>query len=172
MKIRKLSQPTARERAALHGLLRDSVDHGASVGYVLPLPETTVEKFWDGVLSELPSGERILLVADVGDDIAGCVHLSLCMKPNGAHRAEVQKLLVHSAHRGKGVARALMTALEQEALALSRTLLVLDTETDSVADSLYEKLGYQRFGVVPRYAGTPDGALKHCSFFYRELRPA
>jgi ribosomal protein S18 acetylase RimI-like enzyme len=169
MAIEILKTPTPAQRDALHGLLRDAVDHGASVGYVLPLPDAQVADFWQNAFDEAARGERVLLIAVENGGIAGSVQLSLCGKPNGAHRAEVQKLLVHSAHRRKGIARQLMTAIEREARALSRMLLVLDTESGSVADRLYEKLGYRRIGTVPRYAATPDGALKDCAFFYREL---
>ena len=153
--IRRLASPTLAEREALHALLRDSVRNGASVGYLLPLPETTVENFWNDMFAQVQRGERILLVAGDSDSIAGSVQLSLCMKPNGRHRAEVQKLLVHSNHRRQGLALRLMRAIEDEAAKSSLTLLTLDTETGSAAETLYDRLGYQRVGVVPRYAGLP-----------------
>ncbi len=167
--IRRITSPTLAERKALHALLRDSVQHGASVGYLLPLPETTLEDFWNDMFAQVQRGERILLVAGDSDDIAGSVQLSLCMKPNARHRAEVQKLLVHSSHRRQGLALRLMEAIEDEATKSSLTLLTLDTETGSAAETLYDRLGYRRVGIVPRYAGLPSGELRHCTFFYREL---
>lgn len=168
--LRRITSPTPAERSALHALLRDSVDHGASIGYLLPLEEAVVAEFWQRMFAEVAGGERILLVAEHGGAIVGSAQLALCMKPNGRHRAEVQKVLVHSAHRRRGLARELMAAIEAQAAQLSRTLLTLDTETGSAAETLYEKLGYRRVGVVPNYAGVPSGELRTCTFFYRELQ--
>ena len=168
--IRCLTSPTLTERKALYALLRDSVQHGASVGYLLPLPETTLEDFWNDMFAQVQRGERIILVAGDTDAIAGSVQLSLCTKPNGRHRAEVQKLLVHSSQRRQGLALRLMTAIEAEAGQHSLTLLTLDTETGSAAETLYDRLGYVRVGAIPRYAGVPSGELRTCTFFYRELR--
>jgi len=49
-----------------------------------------------------------------------------------------------------------------------RTLLVLDTAS-ATAERLYERLGWQRAGVVPDYALLPDGALCSTTFFYKRL---
>ena len=67
--------------------------------------------------------------------------LSLESRPNGHHRAEVRKLLVHRRARGRGLGTALMQRAEQDALALGRTLLLLDTETGSAAETLYLSSG-------------------------------
>jgi acetyltransferase len=61
------------------------------------------------------------------------VQLGLCTKPNGVHRAEVQKLLVHT-----GIAstrhRAEAHGCDRGAgLPAQRTLLYLDTEPDKAA---------------------------------------
>jgi hypothetical protein len=46
---------------------------------------------------------------------------------------------------------------------------MLDTETGSVADTLYERAGWTRYGVVPAYAADPSGVPRPCSFFYKPL---
>jgi GNAT superfamily N-acetyltransferase len=61
-------------------------------------------------------------------------------------------MLVHPDVRRRGVARALMTALEDVARAEGRTLLTLDTVTGSRAERLYASMGYVTVGVVPRFA--------------------
>ncbi|HEX8618469.1 MAG TPA: GNAT family N-acetyltransferase, partial [Thermoanaerobaculia bacterium] len=108
-------------------LLADSVASGASIGFLPPLDTSAALDFWRGVSAELAARTRIVLVAEVDGQLAGAAHLALVTKPNALHRAEVQKLLVHTRHRGRGIARRLMQALEAEALANGRTLLVLDT---------------------------------------------
>jgi len=64
--------------------------------------------------------------------------------PNGPHRAEVMKLCVLRRARRKGVAKALMRAIEQETRPRGRQLLVLDTRAGDVAEKLYEEIGYTK----------------------------
>ncbi len=170
MKVRRILAPTAAERSALHALLRDSVENGASVGYVVPVSEDHIESFWTGVLAEAASGERVLLVAENGQGIVGSAQLSPCGKPNGRHRAEVQKVMVHSQARRQGVGRTLMAALEAEARAAGRWLLVLDTETDSNGQQLYAATGYQAAGVIPDFAiATIGEGLVPTTYMYKKL---
>ncbi|MDP3073536.1 MAG: GNAT family N-acetyltransferase [Opitutaceae bacterium] len=162
--------PAAADLAALQALLRDAVEGGASVGYVLPLPETEVAAFWRGVLASVASGSRVLLVArDAGSRIVGTVQIEFAQRPNGRHRAEVQKLLVLRTHRGRGLGFTLMGAVEEIAREARRTLLFLDTSCNGNALGLYERCGYTRAGGIPRYAADPDGSLHDNVIFYKEI---
>ncbi len=161
--------PTSADLADLHTLLRDAVEGGASVGFVVPLPEAVVADFWAGVLTEVAAGTRVLLVARGADRIVGSVQLEFAQRPNSRHRCELQKLLVLRAHRGRGVGAALMTAAEDHARHQARSLLVLDTSATGNALGLYARCGYTRAGVIPRYATDPDGTLIDTIVYYKEL---
>ncbi len=150
-------------------LLRDSIQSGASVGFMLPVSDAELHRYWRGVEREIADGEKYMLVCAEDGVIVGAVQIALCTKTNGVHRAEIQKLLVHSRSRRKGYGRDLMTAAERLAHRLGRSLLVLDTEAGSPAQTLYEQQGYQLLGVLPGYAASPAGGLRPCAFFYREL---
>ena len=159
----------------LSALLTDAVDGGASVSFLAPLARATADGFWHGVAADVAQGTRVVLVATgdgfegVKEQIAGCVHVTIATQPNAAHRVEIQKLLVHSAHRRRGVATALMAAAEDAARTLGRTLIVLDTEAGSVAEQLYAQLGYQRVGQIPQFARSSSGALHGTVLFYKQL---
>ena len=84
----------------------------------------------------------------------------------------MQKLLVHLAFRRQGIATALLRALETEALAGGRELLVLDTSTGDRAESLYRRLGYCEAGLIPDYTRTPYGQPHSTSIYYKHLRTA
>ena len=81
----------------------------------------------------------------------------------------MKKLLVSTGERGRGIARALMAAAEAEAVRRGKTLLVLDTATGSPAETVYERLGWQRAGVIPDYALYPDGRYCATTFFYKRI---
>lgn len=148
-------------------LLRDGVDGGASIGFLPPLQTGEAKKYWRGVFEDLEEESRILLIARQDKALVGSVQLGLVMKPNGSHRAEVQKLMVHSSARRNGLGRALMNAIEDEARAANRSLLVLDTRCGDPSEALYRKMGYTVLGVMPRYARSANGELDDCIFFYR-----
>jgi ribosomal protein S18 acetylase RimI-like enzyme len=78
---------------------------------------------------------------------------------------------VHPSARRRGIARALMLALERVARAEGRTLLTLDTWTGGHAEQLYRSLGYTVVGVIPRYArGSTTPELEPTTIMYKELR--
>ena len=169
-KIERLSEEQARPMLPqLAALLQDAVHSGSSVGFLPPLTFETAEGYWLETLNEVAQGKRILLVSSEAGDVTGAVQLALVAKQNGLHRAEVQKLLVNTRFRQRGIARALMGAAEESARASGRTLLVLDTEQGSVAEKLYEKCGYARAGVIPQYALNADRSLISTVVFYKLL---
>jgi ribosomal protein S18 acetylase RimI-like enzyme len=168
--VESLSEEEARPLVPkLVALLQDAVHHGSSVGFLPPVEFATAEEYWLETLDEVAKGRRILLVSREAGEVTGSVQLALATKQNGRHRAEVQKLLVHTSFRGRGIARALMTAAEEAGRRAGRTLLVLDTEQGSVAERLYEKCGYTRAGVIPQYALTTGGSLISTVVFYKLL---
>jgi acetyltransferase len=154
---------------ALNALLLDAVESGASVGFLPPLGAEESRDFWQQTLDEAAAGTRLALGAWVDEQLVGTVHLALATKPNGRHRGEVQKLLVHTRARRRGIAQKLLDAIERAALESGRSLLVLDTEQGSDAERLYQRMGYTEAGVIPRFAATTAGPLVATVIFYKEL---
>jgi len=153
----------------LVSLLQNAVDDGASIGFLRPLAAEVAESYWEEVIRDVSQGSRVLLAATSGSSVVGSAQLGLCMRPNGVHRAEVQKLLVHTAWRRQGIARDLMQAIEDEARAARRSLLYLDTEPDKPAEWMYQTMGWTRAGEIPEYACTPDGQLHTTILYYRKI---
>ena len=89
--------------------------------------------------------------------------------PNQPHRSDVTKLLVHRNFRRRGVATALMLALEDKARALNQTLITFDAVADSPASVFYESLGFICVGTYPDYAYSGDGKLDDTALFYKAL---
>ena len=152
-------------------LLRDVVDGGASVNFLAPLTPAVAAAYWDRVSAAVAAQTTILQAAmDAQHGVIGSVQLVLALQPNGPHRAEVQKLLVHSRWRRRGIATALMEAIEQEAQNHGRWLLVLDSERGTVAERhFYEHQGYTRIGVIPEFALSSVGNLADTVLFYKKL---
>ena len=155
---------------ALAEVLIDCVDDGASVGFMAPLPRERALAFWQRVAEGVAQGERVLLVAeDEAGRIVGTVQLQMALPDNQPHRGDVAKMLVRRDARRRGIAGRLMAALDDAARREGKTVLVLDTVTGGAAERLYERAGWQRVGVVPKYALMPDGAFCATTFFYKHL---
>ncbi len=155
----------------LAGLLQACVHGGASVNFVLPFPMGEAETFWrEKVLPAMAAGTRTVLVAEIDGHIAGSVQLSTETPPNQPHRADVTKLLVHPAFRRRGIGRALMLALEDEARARGRSLITLDTTTGGAAEPLYAGLGYVTVGVIPDFSvATTGDHLEPTTVMYKKI---
>lgn len=151
----------------LADVLVDCVAGGASIGFLAPLDIDAARQFWrDALRDRRPS---TWIARDDADRIVGVVRLVPSAYPNGGHRAEVVKLMVRRDARGRGVAELLMQRLEEAARDSGRWLLVLDTQTGSPAERLYERWGWRRFGVLEDHALTPDGVLAPTSYLFKRL---
>ena len=154
---------------ALSEVLIDCVVGGASVSFMAPLSPARANAFWERVALGVARGERLLLVARNAEGrIDGTVQLLLDLPENQPHRADVAKLLVHRRARNQGVGEALMVAAEAAARDAKRTLLVLDTASDS-AERLYHRLGWKLCGRIPDYALLPGGAPCATTIFYKSV---
>jgi GNAT superfamily N-acetyltransferase len=148
-------------------VLLDCIEDGASVGFVLPVRHEELRDWWRGSLTT--SGTLTWVTRQMDGRIVACVQLKPVGMPNGTHRAEVSKLLVHRDARGQGVAAELMRTLEAEALRQGRTLLMLDTQSGSPAEGIYLRWGWTAWGQVADYAAWPDGSLGATTFLWKRL---
>ena len=155
---------------SLADLVLDAVAGGASINFLADVTHEEAEDWWHALEPEVEAGVVTAFIAEAGDRIVGSTLLMRSIKANSPHRAEIGKVVVHRDVRRQGIAAMLMQAAEERARAEGRWLLVLDTVTDSPADSLYRSLGWQVTGVVPNYAMLPDGTPWAATFFWKGLR--
>ncbi|WP_315314743.1 GNAT family N-acetyltransferase [Pantoea vagans] len=153
----------------LTDVLQGCVADGASVGFIDAEDDEVMVRFWQQRIASITSGDSELLVARQHGRIVATVILSRSGMPNGRHRAEISKLLVHPQVRRQGIARALMQRAERRARAQGKTLLVLDTRSGDVASDLYRSLGWQVAGSIPCYAESIAGVLDATTYMYKVL---
>lgn len=150
-------------------LLRDAVEGGSSIGFVVPLPETEVQDYWQSVEDAVASGNKKLLVALDEGRVVGTVQLNLESRTNGNHRAEIAKLIVLTSHRRRGLGKALLDTAEALARKLGRSTLFLDTVLGDQAERLYRFAGYTFVGSIPAYAKNIHGVLEANAIYYKLL---
>jgi GNAT superfamily N-acetyltransferase len=149
-------------------LLVDAVDSGASVSFLAPLTLDQAEAWWRDTVESAREG-AVILVARDDEGIVGSVQMHPSWAPNQPHRADVAKLIVHRRGRRQGLARQLMTAVEEAARAGGYTLLTLDTVPETPADRLYRRLGWTAVGRIPDYALDPAGVMTDTMVFYKKI---
>ena len=101
----------------------------------------------------LEDGRGTFLVARDGGRAVGCGAIRV-LDPM---TAEVKRMYVEPEVRGKGVGRALMTALEAAARRLGVQRLVLETGVhQDAAIALYERAGFTRIDCWGEYTSSPS----------------
>jgi GNAT superfamily N-acetyltransferase len=150
-------------------VLVDCVEGGASVSFMAPFSYDSALAFFRKVAGSVAAGDTVLLAARLDGKIVGTVQLGLDTPPNQPHRADIKKMLVHRAVRGRGIGAGLMTAVEEEARRHGRWLLVLDTVPGENGHRLYRRAGWTQTGIVPDYAMFPDGRLCDTMIMWKRL---
>jgi putative acetyltransferase len=126
--------------------------------YIATLPKAHNGAAGDQDVAELPGAyappRGRLLLAEVDGEVAGCVAL----REQGPATCEMKRLYVRGAFRGRGVGRALIAALLEEARQAGYARMRLDTlPSMSAALALYQGFGFRP---APSYLDKhPDGAL-------------
>ena len=171
VQVRALGSRDLQWLPALADLLIDSVHHGASLGFLAPLSRYQAMDYWHSVYARLGSHHHLWIACE-GDGhgpLQGAVQLTLPQPSNAHHRGEVQRLMVHSQERGRGIASQLMATLECTALRQGRRLLVLEAPADSQAEAVYTHLGWQRAGAIPEHSVCAEGRLHSAALLYKTL---
>jgi GNAT superfamily N-acetyltransferase len=154
---------------SLVDLLWDAVDAGGSLGFLPPLADDEGRAYWRSLLPELERGSRILLAAFVGERMVGSVQLALSPWRSSPYRAEVHKLFVATSLKGRGIGKALLGAVHEEARQRGRSLLVLNARFGDPAAQFYRGQGYREAGVIPGYSLGPAGERFDNLIMYREI---
>jgi GNAT superfamily N-acetyltransferase len=105
---------------------------------------------------EVSDGRGAFVVASKSGRPVGCG----AIRRIDQHTGELKRMYVRPQERGRGIGRALVRALETEALALGLTRLVLETgvrQTEAIA--LYQRCG---FNDIPPYGEYVESPLSLC----------
>jgi 2'-5' RNA ligase/GNAT superfamily N-acetyltransferase len=150
-------------------IVADAVASGAGVNFMLPFTVADGVAWWRAQSADVASGRRVLLVARDEGEVVGTISVNPAVAPNQPHRAELSKLLVHSADRRRGVATRLMGAAAAEARDRGFTLLTLDCVAGGPEEEFYRGMGCVPLGTIPGYALSPTGEPQGATILYLEL---
>jgi GNAT superfamily N-acetyltransferase len=105
---------------------------------------------------EVREGQGAFFVVYSGAEPIGCGAVRIV----GPASAEIKRMYVQPAHRGRGVGTALLRALESEARLLGAARVVLETgERQRESLALYRRAGYAE---IPRFGEYVNSPLSLC----------
>jgi len=155
---------SADDLAALCEATNAAILDGGGFGWITPPGRQALERYFKGVLL-VP--ERDLFIGRVDGVITGSAQLVRPSRNNEAqnHAVTFMHSFVAPYARGQGLARLMMERVEDKARAAGFRVLNLDVrETQQAAITLYESMGYTRWGEHPAYARVKGKIIR--GFFY------
>jgi putative acetyltransferase len=106
--------------------------------------------------AQVGDGEGAFVIAYLDDVPVGCG----AVRRLDESTAELKRMYVDSSIRGRGIGRALVEALENEARRLGVKKVLLETGTRlTAAIKLYEASGYTRIPLFGEYLSSPETSL-------------
>lgn len=146
-----------------------AIKDGIGFNWLTPPSQDVLENYWKGVLV-VP--ERSLFVGRLDGSIAGSIQL---VKPgptkqSTAFSCTIENHFVAPWARGHGLARALLSAAEEEARAEEFSVIRLSVrDTQAPAIALYKAAGYREWGVLDKYEQI-NGHYVAGHFFVKDMR--
>ncbi len=163
-------EPSTRDE--LVACWRDVSNAGGAVGFpFLPVDDEHVRPVVDALVASLDPTLNRLLVATVGETMAGWLVLAGNERRVARHWATVLRVQTSLAHRGTGVGRAMMTEVARAACDdLGLEQLHLELRSGVGLESFYESSGWRVIGAWPAALRIGDRDYRDEVLMVLELR--
>jgi ribosomal protein S18 acetylase RimI-like enzyme len=156
----------------VHRVLTAVLELGGAVGWVTVPDRAESDRWLAERVAEVAAGWSRVALVSAGGRLAGIGRWSWYASPAVAVNADVRQVMVHPEARGRGLARALVAALVEDAREHGVETLTLDVRGNNhAAMALYETFGFQVAGRLPDFVAV--GAERWDRVLYRlDLRHA
>ncbi|MFG2111291.1 GNAT family N-acetyltransferase [Streptomyces sp. NPDC048718] len=150
---------------AAHQVLAELVDGGAPLGWVDPPSLDEVTELLGRVLAAARVGDAALRAVYLGRRLVGLGYWVRYGRPTNRPHADIEKIALAPAVHGRGLGRALTTAVVADAREAGIEVLTLDARADNErALTLYRSLGFTEYGRLPRFVAVGD--VRYDKVFY------
>jgi GNAT superfamily N-acetyltransferase len=127
----------------------DVSNAGGAVGFVAPVDSDDVRPLVAQMIESVEEGRELLVIIQVGGDLAGFGVIQLARNPLLRHYGHVVRVQVRPELHGLGLGAALMQAIKDRAIRAGLEGLTLGVRDGTGTDSFYSRLGYVEVGRVP-----------------------
>tara|TARA_Y100001935_G_C17264028_1_gene488109 strand:- start:469 stop:1005 length:537 start_codon:yes stop_codon:yes gene_type:complete len=145
----------------------DAIENEIGFGWTKKPHKNKLLDYWNGVLL-VPN--RWLFVGKYQGIVSGSLQVVTPSKSNeaGSFKAFIDTHFVATWARGHGLAKLLIEKAEADCKKENFSHILLDVrETQQRAISLYEQLGYKRWGILPSYHKLENNKIVSGHFFYK-----
>lgn len=127
--------------------------------------------WWQNRLDEAQDASQVVFGIIEGDAILGAVGLTFSHRQRARHKVVLFGMYVVPGQQGKGLGQALINAALSHAQSRPQALLVQLTvsESNTAARKLYERNGFESFGLEPLAVATETGFISKVHM-WRRLR--
>jgi ribosomal protein S18 acetylase RimI-like enzyme len=155
----------ARFAESTHRILSELVSGGAALGWIEPPSREEVADLLCHVVSAVRAGDGALRAAYLGRRLVGLGYWLRYARPTHRPHADLEKIAVDAAAHGRGVGRALASALIADARKTGIEVLTLDARGDNThALGLYRSLGFAEYGRLRDFVAV--GERRYDKVFY------
>lgn len=158
-----ISGSDACEGREIVALINEAVADEGLLGYPAPMTEAQAEAYVRGLGIRAASGDCHVFMVRVGGEPAFMALLSVSGMPNCRHRAEISKGVAARRFRGRGLVDLAFREIVKRAETLGVEQLVLDVREGTRAHRLWQRYGFQTYGVLEDYARF--GGVSHRGHF-------
>jgi ribosomal protein S18 acetylase RimI-like enzyme len=152
-----LSTPTEDDRAGLFVLVTEVAALGGAVGWLYVPERREVDAWLDGVLAQVTAGTARFCIARDAGRVVGCGYWHRHPGPVLGRNAELSKLMTSPSARGRGVGRAVTSAVVADARAAGVEVLTLECRGNNHgALRLYARSGFVTTGRRPDFLAVND----------------
>ena len=165
--VERVDQLDPHDLADLCEATNAAIVEGGGFGWVDAQSRSALERHFRGVML-VP--ERELFIARLDGGVVGSAQLVRPPRNNEAQgfTAQLTHAFIAPYARGYGLARMLVRTVEERAAGMGVRVINLDVRaSQETAITLFERLGYVRWGVHPAYARVGGGTVE--GFFYYRL---
>lgn len=137
---------------------------------VFPLTDIKIikENVVNNVADMAKNQDWIYLVAELNDEVIGTTYLKLANESySSRHTAELFSVVVSENHRQKGICRSLIDQAVKIAKDKKVEMIALTVREGTVADTVYQKLGFISYGVLQNGIKDNDGYYNQKYYFLK-----
>ena len=159
-------------RAGVVALVRAAVTEGAALGWVDPPDPAELDQLLEAVARAEDTGDAAAVVESDSGEVVGFGYWRRYARATHRPQADLERLVVASGARGRGVGRRLLRSLVASAAAAGVETLTLDVRGDNAAAiALYASEGFATYGRLPDFVAFGDRRWDKVLMALRPGRP-
>jgi len=109
----------------------------------------------------------VYLVAEIESEIIGTTYIKFCTSSASNHVAELFSVVTSKNHLRMGVCRALIDKAIEIAKERNIEIITLTVRDGTIADTVYQKLGFKIYGVLKNGIKDKDGYFNQNYYFLK-----